>query len=296
MRPDYTFGHYMVGVFDVLGQSTKLHKQGRLSLNDSGQQQHVIDNLKSTAGVVISYRQMFKDYFESAAGHSDDPRLDLLRPHQRAEMLAAKVRNIIHWGASDAIYVAIPLTHPIRHPVAPIADVFHSFVAAASMWLLGLSTNHPLRGGMEIGLAIDIEPGKEVYGHALEAAYHLESTVAKLPRIVVGAECVEFLKLVKRDRFSPDNRSQLPATMAGMCLSMLRQDFDGCMVVDGLGSTMLRQAVSRFRDAVLQAHDNVRANHQRFRDTGNEKLATRYKTLLAYFDESAPKWRIAPEW
>ena len=56
MRPDYTFGHYMVGVFDVLGQSTKLHKQGRLSLNDSGQQQHVIDNLKSTAGVVISYR------------------------------------------------------------------------------------------------------------------------------------------------------------------------------------------------------------------------------------------------
>ena len=286
-----TFGHYMIGVFDVLGQSRKLREQTGLPLNDDhAERRRIVENLKDTAGVVIGFRHLFKTFFEAAAQHTG--RADALPAPQRAEMLAAMSSNVMCWGVSDSIFVAVPLAWT-RHPAARVVDVFRSLLAAASMWLVGLSTNHPIRGGMEIGTGIDIEPG-EIYGQALESAYRLESTVAKLPRIVVGPKCVEFLNAVKRSGNASDVGSRLAASSADLCLSMLRQDTDSNTVVDGLGKTMLEQfrEVPDIREQVSRANDNVRAHCRHFRGAGNGKLASRYETLLAYFDECAPQWQI----
>ena len=292
------YGYYMVGVFDVLGQSGKLREQASLPLVDhDAERQRIIQNLKDTAGVVIGFRKLFKTFFAGATQHSD--RADFLPAPQRAEMLAAMSSNVMCWGVSDSIFVAVPLGWT-RHPAAGVIDVFRSLVAAGSMWLVGLSTNHPIRGGMEIGTGIDIEPG-EVYGQALEAAYRLESKVARLPRIVVGPKCIEFLEAVKRT----DNISGTYATLAGrsadLCLSILRRDIDRNTVIDGLGRTLLEQSkdVPGIRDQFSRARENVRAHCRRFRGAGDAKLASRYETLRAYFDECAPIWRgkstAAPE-
>ena len=49
-----TFGYYMIGVFDVLGQSRKLRKQIEMPLNeDPDERQRIVDNLKDTVGVVL---------------------------------------------------------------------------------------------------------------------------------------------------------------------------------------------------------------------------------------------------
>ena len=284
-----TFGYYMIGVFDVLGQSGTLREHSGMPLsNDHVERQRVVHDLKKTAGVVLGFRCLFKKFFEGAAQHTG--RADSLPAPQRAEMLATMTSNVICWGVSDSIFVAVPLAWP-RHPAAPVADVFRSLLAAGSMWLLGLSTNHPIRGGMEIGTGIDIEPG-EIYGPALESAYRLESTVAKLPRIVVGPECVKFLKAVRRSGSVSDVRSKLAASMAELCFPMLRQDTDGNTVVHGLGKAMLEQTrdVPDFRDHFSRAHNNVRARCRHFRDAGDGKLTSRYETLLAYFNECAPNW------
>ena len=289
-----TFGYYMIGVFDVLGQSGKLREHAGMPLNDgSVERQRVVDNLKETAGVVLRFRCLFKKFFEGAAQHSG--RADSLPAPQRAEMLAAMTSDIMCWGVSDSIFVAVPLART-RHPAAPVVDVFRSLMAAGNMWLVGLSTNHPIRGGMEIGTGIDIEPG-EIYGQALEAAYRLESTVARLPRIVVGPKCVEFLEAVKRSGNVSDTGSRLAGSSADQCLSILRQDTDGNTIVDGLGQTILEQSreVPDFRDQFSRAHDNVRAHCRHFRDAGNGKLASRYETLRAYFDECAPNWHSTPK-
>ena len=201
--------------------------------------------------------------------------------------------NVMCWGVSDSIFVAVPLAWT-RHPAAGVVDVFRSLMAAASMWLVGLSTNHPIRGGMEIGTGIDIEPG-EIYGQALEAAYRLESQVARLPRVVVGPKCVEFLEAVKRSDNVSDAGSRLAGSSADLCLSMLRQDADGNTIVDGLGRTLLDQSrdVPGLREQFSRAHENVRANCRRFRGAGDSKLASRYEALRAYFEECAPNWRSA---
>ena len=287
------FGHYMVGVFDVLGQSRKLREQTGVPLReDQAERQRVVENLKKTVGVVIGYRRLFKTFFEAAGQHTG--RADSLPPPQRAEMLAAMSSNILCWGVSDSIFVAVPLART-RHPAARVTDVFRSLMAAASMWLAGLSTNNPIRGGMEVGTGIDIEPG-EIYGQALEAAYYLESNVARHPRIVVGPRCVEFLEGVGRGGPTHDAGSRLAANSADLCLSMLRKDTDGNTVVDALGQTMLEQSqeVPDLRGQLFRAHDNVRAQYRHFRSAGDSKLASRYKILLADFDKRAPNWHTPP--
>ena len=291
MNEEATFGHYMIGVFDVLGQSRKLQQQAEMPLGDDpDERQRLVANLKDTAGVVIGFRQLFRKYFESAA-QSTGRAYSLPEP-QRTEMLAAMASNVLLWGVSDAIFVAVPLTWE-RHPAARVVDVFRSLLAAGSMWLVGLGTNHPIRGGMEIGTGIDLEPG-EIYGQGLEAAYHLESRVAGHPRIVVGTRCVEFLKAVKRNQSGAANvGSKLAAGGADLCLSMLREDRDGHTVVDGLSQTMLEQSreVPGLREQFVRAYDNVRTQWRAFHEAGDTKLAARYEALRAYFDERAPQWR-----
>lgn len=257
--------------------------------DDQAEVQRLIANLKETAGVVIAFRQMFRRFFEAAAQPTG--RADSLPEPQRAEMVNATVSNVLCWGVSDAIFVAVPLAWT-RHPAARVGDVFKSLLAAGSMWLAGLSTNHPIRGGMEIGTGIDIEQG-EIYGQALEAAYRLESMVAGYPRIVVGSKCVEFLKAVRRGALVTDDGSRMAAGLADLCLAMLWKDTDGHMVVDGLGQTMLKQsrAVPDLRDQFSRAYTNVCARDREFRDAGNAKLAARYEALRAYFNARAPEWR-----
>ena len=288
-----TFGHYVIGVFDVLGQSRKLQAQTEVPLsNDEVEQERLVANLKDTAGVVIGFRKLFRKFFEGATQPTG--LADLLPEPQRTEMLAATASEVLLWGVSDAIFLAVPLART-RHLAARVGDVRRLLLVAGSMWLVGLSTGHPIRGGMEIGTGIDIERG-EIYGQALEAAYHLESKVAKLPRVVVGPECVAFLEAVKRSEAASDIGSKLAARNADRCLSMLRRDTDGHMVVDGLSLTMRDEIkeVPNLRDRVLRAHENVRAYYRDFHDAGNTKLASRYEVLRGYFDERVPQWQGTP--
>lgn len=286
-----TFGYYMVGVFDVLGQSRKLRAQaGALPCSDPAELQRLVANLQDTAGVVLGFRRGFRKFFVSAALPTG--RTDVLPEPQRSEMLAAVDSRLLLWGVSDTVFVAAPVDLE-RHPAAVAGDVFHSLLAAATMWLAGLSTNNPVRGGMEIGTGIDVEHG-EIYGQGLEAAYRLESQVALGPRIVVGPKCVGYLEDVRRGE-STAIRHKMAANIAALCLSMLRRDADGCTVVDGLGQAMLHQSrdVPDLHDWFSQAHDNVRTQYRSFRAAGNAKLASRYEALCSYFDERAPDWRVA---
>ena len=291
-KEEGTFGHYVVGVFDVLGQSGKLRRQAGLGLSeeDAGERQRIIANLKDTAGVVVGTRLMFRTFFEGAT----QPTFlaDSLPEPQRTEMLSATESKILLWGVSDAFFVAVPLART-RHAAAPVGDVFRSFLAAGCVWLFGLSTDHPVRGGIEIGTGFDLGP-TEVYGQALEAAHQLESRVAGFPRIVVGPECVKFLEGVRRRDNDSEVAWRLAARNASGCLSMLREDTDGHTIVDGLGPAMrdMNRAIPGFRDQVSKAYGNVRTHCRAFRDAGDSKLAGRYEALRKYFEECAPTWDV----
>lgn len=290
---EHVLGFHLVGFFDLLGQSSRLRHLTRLP-ETQAEKEATIKLLKQTAGTVIAVREMFRDFFVAMEEPTSFGRS--LRSDQRQQVAAATQASLTHWGVSDSIIVAVSLRDS-DHPCTPVNGVYRSFVAAAGMWLLSLSINHPLRGGIEVGLGIDIAPG-EVYGPALDCAYRLESTIAQGPRIVVGDLCMDYLRSQLERRNATDLNERLAAGIAELCLSMLRRDLDGTVVLDPLGDRMLAIArtmagvgADSIADRVAPAHEVVRQQLADAEASNNQKLVDRYQRLMAYFDERASPWK-----
>lgn len=290
---DRILAYHLVGFFDVLGQSSRLSHLTRLP-ETAEERAATLRLLKDTAGTVIGVRRMFRDFFNEI--DAPTPFAQSVPAEQRQQVIDATRASLIHWGVSDSVIVAVSLRDS-EHPCTPVNGVYRAFVAAAGMWLLSLSVNHPLRGGLEVGLAIDISD-REIYGPALDRAYRLESEVAGGPRIVVGKTCVDYLNAQHVRRNASDVGERLAAGVADFCLSMLRQDTDAVIVLDALGDRMveLARTMTQFTgesisDRIGPAHDVVRQQLQQAEAAKNHKLIARYQQLLAYFDERAPSWR-----
>jgi hypothetical protein len=285
-------GYYLVGFFDILGQSTALRGLKHLPRTEE-EAATALQLLKRTAGTVRALRRMFLEIFETV-GAPTEFALSLPMP-ARERVMAATRASLAHWGVSDSVIVAASLLDT-GHPCTPINGVYRTFVAAASTWLLTLSAGRPIRGGLEVGLAIPIE-GDEVYGPVLDRAYQLESRVADAPRIVVGEVCLDYLSSF--DEVPPLSVEQaLAAQMAAVCRSMIRLGADGVPMLDvlgdqmiGLSNTMGKMFGESIADRVEPAHQYVRLQLLHAEGVGNDRMAGRYRNLLAYFDERAPVWR-----
>ena len=287
-----TFGPYMVGYFDVLGQSNKLLE---LPGNPKNREE-VIPFLKQTAGVVIGVRDNFELFYAAESELSKS-----LPPHERKRLLAHTKTRQIRWGFSDTYVVAVPVMHDDDKVSAVVAEIHRTMIAASFMWLANMSAGHPIRGGIEIGLAVDFgpadQPTREVYGPALLGAHHLESKVAKYPRIMIGKGCIEFLRSAARDsrQLMGDIEYSAAAAYAKSCLRMLCEIGEEHAMLDSLSDDFLETAehVPELRGDISQrAYDQVVAQLGRAKANADCKLTLRYETLLQYFRKNAAKWRI----
>jgi hypothetical protein len=289
---DHVLAYHLVGFFDVLGQSSRLRHLTRLPQTDE-ERAATLRLLKDTAGTVIGLRRMFRDLF--IALESPTAFVRSLPHDQQRQVTAATQANLTHWGVSDSIIVAVSLRDD-QHPCTPVNGVYRALVAAAGMWLLSLSISHPLRGGIDVGLGINVGD-REIYGPALDRAYKLESTLAQGPRIVVGEECLHYLNAQLERQTAGDLNERLAAAVAAFCLSMLRRDTDGTVVLDPLGERMVEMArtMARFGDSniadrIAPAHEVVRQQLSRAKASNDQKLIARYQTLLEYFDQRVSSW------
>src|SRR5258705_788416 len=79
----------------------------------------------------------------------------------RRQVAAATAARVMYWGVSDSMIVAVPLMEQ-TNPAIAVNGVRQSLIAAAGMWLLWLSAGHPIRGGVDVGVGIQIADN-EVY-------------------------------------------------------------------------------------------------------------------------------------
>ena len=263
------FGDYIIGYFDVLGQSNRL-----LELPRNPEREDVMRHLRQTAGVILGIRECFEQYFTAEA------ELAVSLPSDERKLL--EDTRLVRWAFADTYIIAVALESDDQVS-AVIFRIYRTMCAASLMWLVSLSTRHPVRGGIEIGLAADIGPA-EVYGPALVEAHRLESRVAEYPRIMVGPRCVRFLQNVVSD---------MPLTGAGKlartCLRLLREISDEHAMLDGLGAEFLSrvQNVEQIRETFRRAHQYVDARLRQARAERDAKLTPRYQALHRYFRESA---------
>lgn len=285
-------GYHLVGFFDVLGQSQRLRQLTQMPANEA-ERDEVIAILRNTVGTILTIREMFLNFFDSAneSTTSSETGTENLR-----HLIALSTKPKINYrGISDSFIVTVSLIEP-EIPSTPVSGIYNAFVAAAGMWLVGLSMGHPLRGAIEVGLGMEIADG-EVYGPVVSRAYQLESQVAGGPRVVIGETCVAYLE--ERARSQRDITEVIAAAVASRCLSMLRQDHDGVTTLDTLGEVMFEIAKAAdlgvpgtedLSAAFRPAHAAVRSQLIEAERDQNEKLIARYGHLLTYFDMRASRW------
>lgn len=186
-RKNVDIGYYVVAFMDLLGQQSKLRSLRDLpNTDDEKQMGSFIASLKETYGVVTQMRKVFETYFSKFVKRRSD--LSMLNEEQRKTYSKLTSNPIQIRPFSDATIVYLSLRTDTAK--LPTRGIFGILGAAASTSLLSLYAGHPIRGGIDIGLGMEIDDG-EIYGPCLSRAYTLESRIAQYPRVVIGKELLQ---------------------------------------------------------------------------------------------------------
>jgi len=223
------FQHYLVVFLDILGQRRGLREIKNLPTNDN-EKNRFIKTLQDTYGKVDMLRTAFRNYFKAAESRFPDN--SLVHPEYRDEFIASQKSEEYFYGFSDSIIIAVPLMGNDENYSA-MNGVFSALVATGSISLIALAAKVALRGGLDVGVAAQIE-GKEIYGPALERAYYLESNLAEYPRFLIGKELFTYIHWVEIQQ--PRTRlGEVAKNLAKFCREMIVQDTAGRPMLDFLG-------------------------------------------------------------
>jgi hypothetical protein len=279
---NYALGGDLVAFLDVLGQREKFRE---LRLPKTPEEHaKVKEVLRQTARFVVDLRAVFQKNFEAfEKGVSEIPieAKESLRP------------NFV--GFSDLFVTSAPLWSGSDHLVR-VVRVFSVLSAAGVVMLTSLTSKHPLRGGIDVGLATEIAPN-EIYGTALERAYLLECNVAQYPRIVIGDGLWDYLNAAIREfkaQATPIAKAITAITEKAM--QMTAADRDGKRILDYLGGVMVENAgpgkTKTATNMVRPCYEFVLTEQERALREGDTKLAGRYALLRQYFESRLTLWGL----
>ncbi|MFT5730780.1 MAG: hypothetical protein ACI8PB_004970 [Desulforhopalus sp.] len=281
-----TLGHYVVGFMDLLGQQENLRSLSVLPLSrDQEELDKIKEELKKTYGAVVGMRKFFNESFEGfkrkpidTAGFSAE---------QKKEYVSLDNHPIKMQSFSDSMVIFMPLKMDMLK--LPVRGIYGIFGSAATTFLCCLAIGHPIRGGIDVGLGMDITKN-EIYGPALSRSYSLESRIANYPRIVVGNELIKHLETLS-NQVSSDNVSEVSKTIARQCLDCLVVDSDGYHVIDYLGQSYLDLFGAAIDTSVItKSYQQVLTFCEKFQSEKNTKLAFRYTLLRNYFEDRLHLW------
>jgi hypothetical protein len=289
IQDNLLFQYYLVVFFDHLGQREQLRKITGIPTTEA-EKKKFIETTKESVGRVLHIRDSFKHYFDSASSYIPD--VTPVPPEHRDEFLASRNKPAVsYYGLSDAMIIAVPLMSVDENCTA-INGICDAIVATCGIGLLSLSVHIPMRAGLDVGVATQIDD-KEIYGPALESAFYLESKLAEYPRFLVGKELINYLLWVEHQ--TPQTRIGLVAKeSARFCREMIIQDNDGRYMLDFLGSK-IKEASDGVLDQklVAEAFEFVNSQYTKYLKEENETLQSRYYRLLRYFHSRKKIWGLS---
>ncbi len=285
----YEVCFHLVGFIDLLGQQEELSRLDSLPDVDNEEEMRAfIDQLKRTFGVVDGLHKMFEEFF---GGIMEKRRIPEGLKTQNPDLYKALTGSKIKFQRySDGIVVFVALSESAGR--MPFRSVWGLLSACASVMLISLASKHPLRGGLDVGIGMEMREG-ELYGPAVARAYNLESKVAQYPRITIGTEMVNYL-LQERNLDPKDEFDSFNQEMSGLCLSLIARDIDGNTILDYLGEGF-RTYVGGDPELPEQALQFAQEKLQEYREAKNTKLAIRYKLLVDYIESRLPGWETSEE-
>jgi len=268
--------------------------------------QSLIEALRNTVGRIMCLRQAFRDSFEAMSQPNAPGALhELLTDKQREDMAQLRRLGLHTCSLSDTLVAFAPLAAAGSLP--SMHGIFAVLHACAHVILAGMAYDLAIRGGVEVGWAVEFtDPAHkrcgvgEIYGAPLSDADTLESEVARWPRIVVGTELVKMLEANAKANAS-DTHGVCNREWAKACRELVFRDVDGAHALDYLGKAVAemqeRQAtpsdLRQVAAAVLRGRERVVENHKRSCDEGQHKVALGYAVLRDYYESRLrlPVWQ-----
>ncbi len=278
-----TCGQYVVGLIDLLNQGKQLDEWSSHP-HTPAEETAFKGALKRTVGQVHMIREAFKGFVEGYSRR--EPETHAVGAAFTDEQNAAYQRltdvQLGRQNFSDTVVLYSPLALPGGGTT--VLGLHGMLLGSAGVLLLGLAEAMPLRGGIEVGMAIDFFPN-EIYGPVLRRAYLLEETVAQYPRVVVGPEAIRYLQTCIA---APpgDVATEWNRTMAAESLLLVAPDQDGAYIVDFLSDRVreLYPDKPTYSERVMKGHAFAKREHERFMEEGDHKLALRYARLRQYYE------------
>ena len=281
---------YVVCLLDVLNQKEHLNGWSKIP-PDGILTPQFEDAMKKSVGRVQFVREQFEAYFrqfelmQSSAAWLPIYNLSV---RQRFRECTLHTQQF-----SDTVIFYSPLV--TKFGDENVESVCRILAACATIMMCALEKHIPLRGAVCIGPGLEF--GKnDFYGPALAQAYELESKKAEYPRVVVSSELRDFLR---SGLFSKDSDvNQLNVFLAEYCEDLLWDDLDGQIIVDFMGKTFSEivdedgKIAPPFQKVVLETRNFVTSEADRFQQSGNEKLALRYRRLHEYIQSRADFWCV----
>lgn len=280
-KSDLEVNYYLVAFIDILGQQEAMKNfKGLPDTNNKEQIAEFLKSVKDTFGVIDSFHQHFKNYFDAFIKTDKEfPLSKIIRSN-----------DIKFQRFSDGLVIFLSLKSDIN--TLPIQSIFGILSACASIFILWLSQGRPLRGGVEIGLGTEMNEN-EIYGPVVAEAYNLESKIARYPRIVVGEELKRYLYAhAKEDSGSSDIYSKLRIEFAKICMDLLAQDDDGYTIIDYLGEGFKKNVAKEVgtEQFVSNAYEFIKKQSDKWQQQKNSKLAFRYTLIRDYFEARLHLW------
>lgn len=289
-RPETIDVHwYVVAYIDLLGYEEQLIALDSV-LSAVGLDQPVADHhMRSTIGRVVVdlefVRNTIEDYFKSY--QTNAPKSEwaeqIRRGHPQHWQKYKRFLNCEYrmQTVSDSIIVSVPLKESSKHFPLTGVDGLLAGCAAAMAWCL--AANIPIRGAVALGAGTSYF-GADIVSTALGTAAKLEKQAGH-PRIVVSDRVVEYL--TAQSHRSGDDEDRYCQSMAAGTLKLLRDDGDGFTSLDYLGPELRhRMGEGTYDDLLRRAYAFITEARNSFESAGDDKLASRYRTVALYFESA----------
>jgi len=282
MTKTLQLGNHLAAFLDVLGQRERFRALHHPTTPED--KAEVAEVLRQTAGFVLELRHVFDTQFTAfEAGltnlkkHTENP----VRPK--------------FMGFSDSFVTSVPIRTDDGH-LALMVTIVSALSAAAAVMGVSLASGHPLRGGIDVGLAVEIGP-QEIYGTALERAYLLESEEAGYPRIVIGEELWHFLSSAHAHfQVQETPESKAITAIIEKAKGLIAIDEDGKRVLDYLGPAIVENSaglIEKFKELQLKPiYEFVLAEQERINKRNDPKLIVRYQAFRRYVESRLPLWNF----